>query len=287
MVNRLRTAPWRLQATADGSRVRVSWEPPAAGAAPDAYVLEVGSSRFASDVTTLNTASRSTILEAIGPPGTYYMRVRARGTVLSSPSNEVRLVIGSTATPGAPSALTAVTTGRTFTFNWLGPHSGSIAPTTGYVIEAGSAAGLSNLASMRLGNTTTFNITNVPLGTYYVRVRAENANGRSAPTNEVIVISTAGPGHCSPVEIPPPPAFRISGSSVTFEWDPPQFGAAPTGYQFEAGTAPGLANIAFVPLGSGRAFSASAPRGTYFLQLRATNPCGTSPQGPSVRLDIP
>ncbi len=287
MIARLRSSPWRLQATAEGSRVRVSWSPPDTGAAPDAYLLEVGSSRGTSNILTLNTASRSTVLDAVGPPGTYYLRVRAlRGGVPSSASNEVRLeIVAGSAAPGPPTALTAVTTGSTFTFNWLAPNGGP-AP-TGYLIEAGSQPGLSNLASMRLGPATTFSIGSVPLGSYYVRVRAEIAGVVGDPTNEVLVASTTGAAHCTPVERPGPFAYRLNGSQLTLEWDPHATGAVPSGFRLEAGSAPALANLAALTLGRARTFGVGAPPGTYYLQLRAFNACGTSAPGPAIRLVVP
>jgi predicted phage tail protein len=56
------------------------------------------------------------------------------------------------------------------------------------VLEAGSATGLSNLASVAIGPATTFSTSGVPAGSYFVRVRAVNAAGSSAVSNEVIVV---------------------------------------------------------------------------------------------------
>ena len=56
----------------------------------------------------------------------------------------------------------------------------------GYVIEAGSDPGLSNIATIRVGNVTSFT-TEAPPGTYFVRVRAINSRGPGLPSNEVIV----------------------------------------------------------------------------------------------------
>ena len=74
--------------------------------------------------------------------------------------------------------------GSTVTFSWSPPAFG---PVTGYIIEAGSATGLSNLAVASIGNVLTQSFANVPPGTYYVRIRAVNAQGASIVSNERIV----------------------------------------------------------------------------------------------------
>jgi hypothetical protein len=64
---------------------------------------------------------------------------------------------------------------------------------TSYVVEAGSSPGLTNLANSDLGSAApALTATNVAAGTYYVRVRAKNACGVSAPSNEVVLTVQSG-----------------------------------------------------------------------------------------------
>ena len=76
--------------------------------------------------------------------------------------------------------------GSTVTLNWTTPSFGT---PTGYIIEAGSAPGLSNLAVANTGNAnTTATFGGVPPGTYYVRLRAVNAQGASVVSNQRTII---------------------------------------------------------------------------------------------------
>ena len=86
--------------------------------------------------------------------------------------------------PPPPIGLTAIVSVDTVTLTWTQPGG---SPTT-YVVEAGSAPGLANLASVSTGSATAvYMATAVPAGNYFVRVRARNAWGTSDPSNEVIV----------------------------------------------------------------------------------------------------
>ena len=76
--------------------------------------------------------------------------------------------------------------GRQVTFAWSAPVSGG-APTE-YVIEAGRAPGLTDLASLPTGNTAVGLTIGAPPGTYYVRIRARNACGTGSVSNEVEVV---------------------------------------------------------------------------------------------------
>src|SRR5204862_5522575 len=121
------------------------------------------------------------------------------------------------------------------------------------------------------GNTSTlFTAENVGAGSYFVRVRAQNDAGQSAPSDDVVVTVT-GPGQ-RPSELsrPGPPSgliASINGSTVTFAWNAPTpaQGGIPTAYQIEAGSSSGLSNLASFSTGS-TATSLSVgnvPAGTY------------------------
>ena len=59
---------------------------------------------------------------------------------------------------------------------------------TSYVVEAGTAAGLTNIGALPTGNLDTSWSVPAPPGTYVVRVRAANAYGLGPESNEVAVV---------------------------------------------------------------------------------------------------
>jgi hypothetical protein len=181
--------------------------------------------------------------------------------------------------PSAPFDLRSSVVGSTVTLSWQPP----LGPVTTYIIQAGSSPGLSNLANAPTGNAaTSFSAAGVGPGVYYVRVRAANADGGSAPSNEVVV--TVG-GGCF-IATPPENLRLVSttGGTVVLQWD-----ESPLAYTYviEAGSAPGLANLVNSDLGSNlpglRATGVAA--GLYYVRVRAKNPCGVS--APSNEVLVP
>jgi hypothetical protein len=181
--------PRSLAGAISGQVALLAWQPPASGGPVEAYILEAGTGAGLSNLGVFPLSPGSTTYQAAGvTPGTYYVRVRARnagGTSL--PSNEVVLEYSS-ATPGAPANLSAtVTAGGRVSLGWNPPTAGGAA--TGYRLEAGSAAGLADLALVQLpGAQTIYVATNVPPGHYFVRVVAVNAAGAGPSSNEVMVV---------------------------------------------------------------------------------------------------
>jgi hypothetical protein len=90
----------------------------------------------------------------------------------------------SAAAPSAPRGLVAHIQGTTVTLSWTPPAGGDA---TGYVLEAGTAPGLSNAARATVGPGTTLVVHAVPAGTYYVRVIAINGPAPGPPSNEIAV----------------------------------------------------------------------------------------------------
>ena len=92
----------------------------------------------------------------------------------------VHAVVLVPAAPAAPTGLTS-TVSAVVTLRW----SASVGALE-YIVEAGSAPNASNIFNASVGSNTAVS-SPVPPGVYYVRVRARNAVGVSAPSPEIVV----------------------------------------------------------------------------------------------------
>lgn len=177
-------APRQLTAGVAGQTVALGWRP---GAAPlaAAFVVEAGTSAGASDIGRFPVGGATTVAGAL-PNGRYFIRVRGVGASGEGPPSSEAIVDVPAASqpPLTPGALSASVTGNVVSFAW-GAAAGNA---TTYVLEAGTASGLANLVVLPTGNLDTTLATPAPSGTYYVRVRAQNAFGAGPSTNEVVVV---------------------------------------------------------------------------------------------------
>lgn len=265
-------APPTLSASSAGTTVTLGWTPPDGGGAVLDYQLEAGRSPGASDAATLTLPASRTTFTTIAPPGTYYVRVRARtacGTVMS---NE-RVVVATTACalPGAPGAPTATVAGDQVSIAWV-PGTGA----TQHVFEAGSLPGRADRVSV-VTNSTALQA-QAATGVYFVRARGRNACGTGAASPDTMVaVGCAAPAAASPLQA------EVSGRTVTLSW-PAVPGAS--GYVVEAGSSPGAWNLASLPVG-GTSVPVTAPPGTYYVRVRPWNPCGSGPWSNEMVVTVP
>lgn len=278
------STPAGLASSVNGTTVTLTWSY-LSGQNPDAssFIVEAGSSSGLSNIASFDTGDNATSLIVTQvPAGTYFVRVRGRtfDGVIGSASNEVIVTVGSaptacTSAPGAPTGLSGATNGSTVNLAWSAPS--GVCAATSYVLEAGSSAGLSDLANFNTGSTTTsYSAPGVPAGTYFVRVRAANAAGSGAASNEVVVTV---------------PGTPMPGVDVSGRWVDPDSSGARSGDQMilnltQAGTQVtgtfsiakgGLTKASYALSGSvsGSTFTFSIDCGSGSAQVAGTTMQGT------------
>jgi hypothetical protein len=177
-------APSNLVAHVLGSTVTLTWTAPVAPVS--GYILEAGSSSGLNDLARAPVGSAPTFVAVGVPAGTYFVRTRAvNGEGEGPASNEVIVVVtGSCTTPPvAPVGLTSTVSGVIVSLTWT---SSGGCPPSNFVLHVGTAPGMSNLAIVNMGLTTSLSASAAP-GLYYARLLAQNRFGTSASSNEVIV----------------------------------------------------------------------------------------------------
>jgi len=261
-----------LQARPTGPATTFTWTPPATAPA-GGYVLEAGTSPGTTQVTI--PLSGATSFAAEVPRGDYFVRVRTVGMPggAEQVSNEILVRGGCQNAPPPPTGLAAELGAGSVTVSWSAPD----AIVTRYAVEAGSAPGLANLASIAWPGEQTTLTANAPPGTYHVRVRAVNGCGTSAPSSG-IYFTVGGMG-----SLPGAPTglgYQSYGAfpTPTISWTPPA--GEVTGYILEAGTDIGLSNLLVTAVGPFPLFSIppfTTPPGTYIVRVRAVNAAGVGP----------
>lgn len=278
----LTTIPWGLQASIQGHRLGLTWQPPL-NATPDAYVVEASIDGGATFPFVIPVAGTS--LSLTTPDVVAQIRVRAifRG-VSSQPTNTILATMGSTGLPGQPSNLLTSVNGSAVTLSWMPPpEHGTIIRTQ---IEAGTAPGLSDLAVVPLPpDLSSVTVGGVPPGLYYLRVRTAGPQLTGAPSRDAVAVV---PGPCASVPRPPV-LLRASraGGNVTLSWHLPVAGSpAPSAYRLEAGVTPSGAELGALVV-NGQSLTVAPPPGTYHVRLQSVNSCGSSPRTPTLSFSVP
>ena len=173
-------APQGFTYSMSGNIVRFDWT---ASTNPTDFLLEAGTFAGAANAATLPLPGTSREFTVAAPPGVFYVRARARNACgVSPPSNEVVVTVGGCSLPAVPGNFRFTANGPFVTLAWDG-----VAGADEYILDVGSAPGLTNLLTTSLGNTTAITAV-APPGTYYGRMRARNGCGSSGPSNEIVVV---------------------------------------------------------------------------------------------------
>lgn len=185
-------APLDATVSVERSLLHFAWRPPSTGA-PQGYLLEVGSAPGLANLATLPLAGSSTGFQITAPAGRFWARLRAaQAGALSTPAPELFIaaatedvaVCGSS--PYAPDTLAASVSGGVVLLTWQVP-SGGVTP-VGYRLVAGTAPGLSDIATFDLGAVTAFS-TPAPPGRYYVSIASLDACGASSGLSAAVTVT--------------------------------------------------------------------------------------------------
>ena len=181
------------------------------------------------------------------------------------------------AAPIPPRAVTATVTqaaGPLLTLDWQAGMGGG-APDA-FVLEAGSRAGAADLGRLATGSRATQFQTPVMPGRYFLRARASNAVGVSAPSEEVEVVVDAQGGWA-----PAAPTLltsTVSGGTVALTW---QAGPGTASFQVEAGRREGAVDVGALATTATSFTATTVPPGAYFVRVRGRGPTGLA--GPPSR----
>jgi hypothetical protein len=282
-------APEFASITVDQARVALVFRPSSLSPTTTSFLIEIGTAPGQSDLGWLPTVGFQTIVLANGvPAGNYHVRIRGVNAVGIGPPSEERVIAvpGCTAPPPIPTWHLISGSVLSAYLSWTTDE--SPCPATSYLLEGGSAPGLSDLGVLPVVGTSV-TVQPVPAGKYYVRLRGRNAHGVSAPTRDVelFVIPPCLPP-VSPID------FQAStiGNAVTFSWQlEPVVELPPTktnqvSAAIEAGSAPGAANLASVSVNPTLPLTVWGPAGTYWTRVRTSNGCGASAVSNEVMLTL-
>lgn len=256
-----------------GNLVSLAWNQPASGPA-DGYVIE-GGPTSGSVFGSVPTGSPATSFTFDAPTGAFYIRVHALSSSGRSPaSNEIQIFVNVPRPPSAPADLLGLADGSTIALSWRNTSDGG-AP-TGLILDVSGDL----TASIPLPLGEAFEFSEVPAGTYQLRMRAVNASGTS-PASAPITLTF--PGGCpGPPQTPRNVVVQRVGSLVSVAWDPPSAGPAATSYVLSV---TGTLNLT-LPLSTRRA-AGDVPSGTYTLSVLAVNSCGSSAETVPQSVTVP
>jgi hypothetical protein len=187
-----------------------------------------------------------------------------------------------TGPPSAPVNLQATVTGSNVGLSWSAPTSGD-APTN-YTLVARLTSGGAVVATLPMGIATSFSVA-APNGTFVLSVVAANAAGTGPESTSVTVtVPQAAPAPGPPSNL----TASVTGTTVSFTWNPPAGGGPLTNYVLVAGLTPGF-SVPYVTMALGPTPGVSVPGvppGTYYVRVLAQNASGTSATSNEVAVTV-
>lgn len=279
--------PQRLAASVKGSTVTLSWLAPIAGTVPAEYIVDAGVAP-GQTLYSFSAGKKSSAKVSNVGNGRYYVRVRGVNAMGSStPSNDVVVSVGCSASPNPLINLITKIRGGLVSMTWTDPDG---CTDTSYQLSVADQPSGASVAQMATESNTLTALAGP--GVYYVKAASVTAHGVSVPTEEVRVVVKGG--GCVP------PQFRtqlwtdIYGPWVQLAWRPTSLSealaadaVAPLQYVLEVGSAPGLTNVLATPVGRTTYIATPAPAGTYYVRVRPADVCGLGTPSNEVIVRVP
>ncbi|MGD0320646.1 MAG: fibronectin type III domain-containing protein [Acidimicrobiales bacterium] len=278
-------APTGLGATRGNTTVALSWKAPSSngGSAITGYNVYEGTSPGAEAGTPVNTSpitGTSYTVRGLTNGTTYYFTVEAVNAVGSSASSNEASATPATV-PGAPTGLGAIRGNTTVALSWSAPSSNGGSAITGYNVYEGTRSGHESTTPVN-GSTlitgTSYTVKGLTNGTtYYFTVKAVNAAGSSAASNEASATPATVPG--APTGL----GATRGNTTVALSWKVPlsNGGSAITGYNVYEGTTSGGESTTPVNGGTLITGTSYTVKGltngtTYYFTVKAVNAAGSS-----------
>jgi YHS domain-containing protein len=278
-------APTGLSATRGNTTVALSWRAPSSngGSAITGYNVYEGTTSGGESTVAVNTSpvtGPSYTANGLTNGTTYYFTVKAVNAAGSSAASNQASATPATV-PGAPTGLSATRGNTTVALKWTAPTSNGGSPVTGYYVYLGTKSGGESTTPLNFTPLTTTSCTVGGLSngtTYYFTVKAVNAVGVSAASNEASA-TTPATAPAAPTGLSATPG----NTTVALKWTAPTSngGSPVTGYNVYEGTSSGHesttpVNGATLITATSYTVSGLSNGTTYYFTVEAVNAAGSS-----------
>ena len=264
-------APSNLTATAGNQQVQLAWSAVAGATSYSVFRATTSNGQGTSSIATVNGTNFTN--GGLTNGTRYFYKVKANNGGGTSPfSMEASATPNGTPPPPpppplpAPTNLTATAGNAQVMLNWQ-----AVAGATSYNISRSNTANGTVSFTQNGVTGTTFNNTGLTNGQqYFYKVRAVNAGGAGAPSNEASATPMAAP--------PPPVPTNLTATAgdkqVTLNWTP---SAGATSYAIFRNTSATIPGAALQTVVAPPFLNTGLTNGTaYFYWVRAIGPTGTS-----------
>jgi len=190
------SVPMNLGASADGTSIVLSWDPPENDGGWNVSGYKVYRGTSATNLTllaALGNVVNYTDYEVVAGTEYYYAVSALNAKGEGARSNAI--MMSTSSVPSAPNNLEAEAGDAKVTLSWDAPTDDGGSPITGYVIYRGTSEGAVSTVLVTLGNVNTYTDDDVVNGqTYWYKISAVNSIGQGTTTDAVDATPSADAG---------------------------------------------------------------------------------------------